>query len=59
MNNQVEVNQAVRAKLLDLQARADQQPISYIQLFREAMELAEDQWRRAMAAEARLYRLGQ
>lgn len=55
LNNPAE-NQAVAAKLLDLQARADQQPISYKYLFDQAMEVACDQFKRAMAAEARLFK---
>lgn len=52
--NDKATNEAVAAKLKDLHARGAQQPVSYIQLFREAIDLAEDQFKRAMAAEAQL-----
>jgi hypothetical protein len=54
--NDKAANEAVAAKLKELEARAAQQPVSYIQLYREAVELAEEQFRRAMIAEAALSR---
>jgi hypothetical protein len=57
MMNDKATNEAVVAKLKDLELRATQQPISYIQLYREAFDLAEEQFKRAMAAEAKLFRL--
>lgn len=54
MLNDPEINRAIARKLRKLEERAAQQPISYIQLFREAMEIAEEQFKRAMVAEARL-----
>jgi len=54
--NDKAANEAVAAKLKELEARAAQQPVSYIQLYREAIGLAEEQFRRAMIAEAALFR---
>lgn len=54
MLNNPDENKAVDAKIRDLYKRAAQQPVSYISLYREAIELAEEQFKRAMAAEARL-----
>lgn len=52
-------NAALAAKLSALRDRAAQQPTSYIQLFREAMDVADDLFHRAMCAEAEIYRLRQ
>jgi hypothetical protein len=57
MLNDKATNEAIAAKLKDLELRAAQQPISYIHLYREAFDLAEKQFKRAMAAEAELFRL--
>ncbi len=57
MNNDPKVNQAVADKLRAMHARAQQQPISYKMLFEEAADLAEEQFKRAMAAESKLHRM--
>lgn len=57
MTNDAITNQAIAGKLSSLEARADQQPVSYIQLFKEAHEIACEQFRRAMVAEAEIHRL--
>jgi hypothetical protein len=54
--NDKATNEAIADRLKALEARAAQQPVSYIQLFREAIDLAEQQFKRAMAAEAVLFR---
>lgn len=56
--NNPKINSEIDAKLRRLRERAEQQPVSYIQLFREAMEIAAEQFHRAMTAEARLHKLG-
>jgi hypothetical protein len=53
-----QVNMTVAAKLVRLQERAAKQPMSYKTLFDEALELAEEQFRRAMIAEAKLHKAG-
>lgn len=54
--NDPKINGGVAKTLQALHDRAAQQPVSYIQLFRDAMTIAEDQFRRAMKAEAELYK---
>ena len=58
MNNDEQENMAVAAKLVRLQELAAKQPMSYKTLFDEALELAEEQFRRAMIAEAKLHKAG-
>lgn len=50
--NAVTENEAVHLKLRSLVERAQQQPCSYRVLFDEALGLAENQFMRAMKAEA-------
>ena len=56
MDNERQINKSIAAKLPRLQERADQQPLSYKALFDETLELAEEQFRRAMIAEAKLHK---
>lgn len=55
--NDVAENEAVVAKFKSLDDRATQQPCTYRVLFDEARELAQEQFIRAMTAEARLHAL--
>lgn len=50
--NSVAENEAINLKLRSLVERANQQPCSYRVLFDEALGLAENQFMRAMKAEA-------
>jgi len=50
-------NKEVADKLLAIRERADKQPISYLSLLRETLEVADEQFHRAMCAEAEIYRL--
>ena len=52
--NDPALNKAIAERLKSLHERAAQQPVSYIQLFRDAIDLAEDQFKRAMRAEKKL-----
>lgn len=56
MNNDPTINAAIDSKLREMRTRAEQQPISYLPLFNEAIELATEQFMRAMTAEAKLHR---
>lgn len=55
MLNDPKENEAVNAKLDELRSKAAQQPISYKWLFDQAIELAAEQFMRAMRAEAALW----
>lgn len=52
MLNSAELNKSVSDQIREMSNRAQQQPISYKPLFEQALELAEQQFRRAMTAEA-------
>ena len=56
--NDPDTNARIDAALRKMRERAIQQPNSYKMLFDEAIELATEQFMRAMAAEQQLYRLG-
>lgn len=56
MWNDPKKNSEIAKAMQALHDRAAQQPVSYIQLFRDAMTIAEDQFRRAMLAEAELHK---
>lgn len=58
MYNDKDTNERIAGQLKRLRERATQQPISYKTLFDEAMEIASDQFQRAIAAEATLHGLG-
>lgn len=55
--NDPAANAEIAAKLQAIRDRADRQPISYIGLLREALEVADEQMHRAMCAEAEIARL--
>jgi hypothetical protein len=50
-------NEAVLNAMIRMRAKAAQQPISYAGLFAEAMNLLDEQYMRAMAAEAKLHKI--
>lgn len=50
-------NAEIAGKLQAIRDRAARQPISYIPLLREALEVADEQLHRAMCAEAEIARL--